>query len=106
MRRTPSPHWCARRSGRRPNEVEHPRNVYLREDALTNPLATAFDPDRLEKTITAMVDAQSGNQPSPAIAAARATIAECDAKLERYRAALDPGAGSLGRRQLDRSDAG
>ncbi|MCF0095662.1 hypothetical protein [Micromonospora sp. MH99] len=39
-----------------------------------------------------MVNAQSGNQPSPAIAAARATIAECDAKLERNRAALDAGA--------------
>ncbi|WP_433493692.1 recombinase family protein [Micromonospora sp. CA-248089] len=78
------------------NEVEHPRNVYLREDALTDPLdtwlASAFAPDRLEKTITAMTDAQLGNQPSPAIAAARATIAECDAKLERYRAALDAGA--------------
>ncbi|GHJ54321.1 hypothetical protein Nm8I071_36280 [Nonomuraea sp. TT08I-71] len=79
------------------NEVEHPRNVYLREDALTDPLdtwlATAFAPDRLQKTITAMTDAQLGNQPpSPAIAAARATIAERDAKLERYRAALDAGA--------------
>ncbi|WP_328418430.1 zinc ribbon domain-containing protein [Micromonospora sp. NBC_00389] len=78
------------------NEVSHPRNVYLREDALTDPLdtwlATAFDPDRLEKTITVMADAQLGKRASPAIAAARTTIAECDAKLERYRAALDAGA--------------
>jgi site-specific DNA recombinase len=50
--------------------------VYLREDALTDPLdtwlASAFAPHRIEQTITAM--------------------AECDAKLERYRAALDAGA--------------
>ncbi|MEV6371487.1 zinc ribbon domain-containing protein [Micromonospora musae] len=78
------------------NEVDHPRNVYLREDALTHPLdtglATAFAPDHLETTITAMTDAQLANQPTPAVAAAHATIAECDAKLERYRAALDAGA--------------
>ena len=36
------------------NEVQHPRNVYLREDALTDPLdkwlTTAFTPDRLHQT--------------------------------------------------------
>ncbi|MGK5741561.1 hypothetical protein [Micromonospora sp. URMC 103] len=39
-----------------------------------------------------MAGAQLANQPSPAVAAAQTTIAECDAKLERYRAALDAGA--------------
>ncbi|WP_088961417.1 hypothetical protein [Micromonospora purpureochromogenes] len=38
------------------NQVAHPRNVYLREDALTDPLdtwlASAFAPDRIERTIS------------------------------------------------------
>ena len=78
------------------NEVDHPRNVYLREDALTDPLdtwlATAFTPDRLQQTITAMADAHQPDQPSPLAAAARATIAACEPKLAQYRAALDAGA--------------
>ncbi|MEV4824626.1 hypothetical protein [Micromonospora sp. NPDC049274] len=39
-----------------------------------------------------MGDAHLGDHPSPAITAARATITECDAKPQRYRAALDAGA--------------
>ncbi|WP_208641486.1 recombinase zinc beta ribbon domain-containing protein [Micromonospora arborensis] len=78
------------------NEVEHPRNVYLREDALTDPLdewlASAFTPDHLDQTITAMCDAQPTDQLRPQTAAAQATIAACDAKLAQYRAALDAGA--------------
>jgi len=60
------------------NEVEHPRNVYLREDALSDPLdqwlASAFAPDHLEQTITAMADAQPVDQLTPVTAAAQATI--------------------------------
>jgi hypothetical protein len=78
------------------NEVEHPRSVYLREDALTDRLdlwlATAFTPDRLQQTIAAMTDAQLADQPSPLAAAAHATITACDAKLGQYQAALDAGA--------------
>jgi hypothetical protein len=78
------------------NQVDHPRNVYLREDALTDPLdrwlATAFTPDRLQHTITAMDDAQQVDQASPVADAARAAIAACDTKLKQYRAALDAGA--------------
>ncbi|MEV4656439.1 recombinase family protein [Micromonospora sp. NPDC049301] len=78
------------------NEVEHPRNVYLREDALTDPLdewlASAFTPDHLDQTITAMCDTQPTVQLRPHAAAAQATIAACDAKLAQYRAALDAGA--------------
>ncbi|MFI6236622.1 hypothetical protein ACIBD9_23935 [Micromonospora sp. NPDC050784] len=77
------------------NEVDHPRNVYLREDALTDPLdewlASAFNPDHLDQTITAMCDAQPTDT-TPQTAAAQATIAACDAKLAQYRAALDAGA--------------
>ncbi|MEU8419419.1 recombinase family protein [Micromonospora sp. NPDC048835] len=78
------------------NDVSHPRNVYLREESLTDPLdtwlTTAFHPDHIENTITAMADAQLGDHPSPTITAARATINDCDTKLQRYRAALDAGA--------------
>ncbi|MGW3893214.1 recombinase family protein [Micromonospora chokoriensis] len=77
------------------NKVEHPRNVYLREDALTDPLdewlASAFTPDHLDQTITAMCDAQPTDT-TPQKAATQATIAACDAKLAQYRAALDAGA--------------
>ncbi|MEU5789753.1 recombinase family protein [Micromonospora purpureochromogenes] len=78
------------------NQVPHPRNVYLREDALTDPLdtwlASAFAPHRIEQTITAMADAQPLDHPSATSPAAQTIINECDAKLERYRAALDAGA--------------
>ncbi|WP_439427377.1 hypothetical protein [Micromonospora sp. LA-10] len=76
------------------DQVPHPRNVYLREDALTDPLDTwlASAPHRIAHTITAMADAQPLNQPPTTSTAAQAIITECDAKLERYRAALDAGA--------------
>ncbi|MGC5311459.1 zinc ribbon domain-containing protein [Micromonospora zamorensis] len=78
------------------NQVEHPSNVYLREDALTDPLdtwlASAFAPHRIERTITAMADAQPLEHPPGTAAAAQTIITEGDAKLERYRAALDAGA--------------
>ncbi|MEU4777348.1 hypothetical protein [Micromonospora sp. NPDC023633] len=78
------------------NQVDHPRNVYLREDALTDPLdtwlASAFTPHRIEQTITAMADAQPLDHPPGHGKAAQAIITECNAKLERYRAALDAGA--------------
>ncbi|MGR6320810.1 recombinase family protein [Micromonospora soli] len=78
------------------NQVPHPRNVYLREDALTDPLdtwlASAFTPHRIEQTITALADAQPLNLPPAPATAAQTIINECDAKLERYRAALDAGA--------------
>ncbi|MEV4813298.1 zinc ribbon domain-containing protein [Micromonospora avicenniae] len=78
------------------NQVPHPRNVYLREDALTDPLDTwltsAFAPHRVEQTITAMADAQPLEHSPATGGAAQAIINECDAKLERYRAALDAGA--------------
>ncbi|MBO4142124.1 hypothetical protein J5U46_18385 [Micromonospora tulbaghiae] len=77
------------------NQVPHPRYVYLREDALTDPLdtwlASAFAPHRIAQTITAMADAQPFSHPPATGTATQAIITECDAKLERYRAALDAG---------------
>ncbi|MEV4629758.1 hypothetical protein AB0J90_26185 [Micromonospora sp. NPDC049523] len=87
---------CRRQEYALANQIEHPRNVYLREDALTDTLdtwlASAFTPHRLERTITAITDAQPAEHPPALAAAAKAIIAECDAKLERYRATLDAGA--------------
>ncbi|WP_197699108.1 hypothetical protein [Micromonospora inositola] len=78
------------------NQVAHPSNVYLREDALTDPLdtwlASAFAPHRIEQTITAMADAQPLDHPPALATAAQTIITACNAKLERYRAALDAGA--------------
>ncbi|NYF59974.1 hypothetical protein [Micromonospora purpureochromogenes] len=66
------------------------------EDGLTDPLDTwlafAFTSPRIEQAVTAMADAQPLNQPPALATAAQAIITECDAKLERCRAALDAGA--------------
>ncbi|MFI7219950.1 hypothetical protein [Micromonospora maritima] len=75
------------------NQIPHPRNVYLRGDALTEPLdtwlASAFAPHRIAQTISAMTDAQPVSHPPATGTAAQAIITECDTKLERYRATLD-----------------
>ncbi|WP_200215685.1 hypothetical protein [Micromonospora coerulea] len=60
--------------------------MYLREDALTDPLdtwlASAFAPHRIEQTITAMADAQPLDHPPAPGTAAQTIITECDAELE------------------------
>ena len=75
------------------NTVTHPRNVYLAErhvlPALDDWLATVFDPPTLEQTITTMCRAQP--EADPAAVTATQIIADCDAKLTRYRAALEAG---------------
>jgi hypothetical protein len=78
------------------NQVDHPRNIYLREHDLTDPLdaalAAAFSPDRVAESITAMVDSQDGPDIDEAAVLARTRLAECDTKLVRHRAALEAGA--------------
>jgi hypothetical protein len=76
--------------------IAHPRNVYLREDVVVEPvdgwLAQVFDPIRLDATIEALAAAAAEDaRASLDTVAGRAVIAECDAKLARYRAALDAG---------------
>jgi site-specific DNA recombinase len=75
------------------NRVQHPRNVYLREDlvvpTLDDWLGGYFAPHRRASTIEAIVASQNEPTEDPACAAARATIIECDRKLERYRTALE-----------------
>ena len=81
------------------NRLHHPRNVYLREDALLPALdgwlGCYFSPHRRAQTIAAIVAAQGGDDEDATSALAHLTIAECDRKLARYRAtveALDDGA--------------
>jgi site-specific DNA recombinase len=77
------------------NTVEHPPNVYVAEHEVLAPLdswlAGLFAPDRLADTLRCLHDAQD-DRPDPAAAAAGRIIAECDAKLARYRSALEAGA--------------
>jgi hypothetical protein len=76
------------------NRIQHPRNVYLREAALLRPLdawlSTYFAPHRRAETIAALA-AVTGTEPAQDATAALAeqTIAECDRKIARYRAALE-----------------
>jgi site-specific DNA recombinase len=79
------------------NAIDHPRNVIMREDVMVGPLdarlASAFDPVGRRRTIHALADVSHVDDgPDPRVAAARAVIQSCDAKLNRYRMALDAGA--------------
>ncbi|WP_422735711.1 zinc ribbon domain-containing protein [Micromonospora sp. WMMD729] len=86
--------YCAACNRRMQGQYNH-GDVYLREDALTDPLdtwlASAFAPHRIAQTIIAMADAEPLHHPPTTGSTAQAIITECDAKLERYRAALDAG---------------
>ncbi len=78
------------------NKIPHPRSVYVREElivpALDGWLATAFSPSRLRSTVRALERAQDADDPQlAAVESARRTVAECDEKLARYRAALESG---------------
>ncbi len=77
------------------NTIDHPRNVYLNEADLLPPLddwlAGAFAPQRLADTIERMQAAQPDITTAPGAEAAARVIAECDAKLARYREALEAG---------------
>jgi len=77
------------------NELDHPKAVYLREDAvmpkLDGWLAQVFDPANIDATYQAMADAQDHGETAARAVAARATIADCDRRLANYREALDLG---------------
>ena len=79
-------------------ELEHPRNVYLREDLvvpeLDRWLASLFTPAHLPGTISALAEAQETDiDPGRAnmLDAARRTLADCDQRLAKYRAGLEAG---------------
>jgi DNA invertase Pin-like site-specific DNA recombinase len=79
-----------------PRRVQHPLTVYVREAQIVSPLddwiVGIFEPDRLEETCRALTEAQ---EPAPEgdgrAEAARRTLADYDARLERYREALEAG---------------
>jgi hypothetical protein len=79
-----------------PRRTQHPMTVYVREAKIVQPLddwiSGIFEPDRLEETCRALAEAQ---EPAPEAdgrtEAARRTLADCDARLDRYREALESG---------------
>jgi site-specific DNA recombinase len=79
------------------NELDHPRNVSVREDQILGPLdgwlARVFDPGQLDTTLDALeAGASSTDDAGQAKAqAARRRVTECDTRLARYRAALEAG---------------
>ncbi|MFI6458648.1 hypothetical protein ACIBF6_44775 [Streptosporangium amethystogenes] len=79
------------------NRVMHPRNVYIREDAIVPKLdrwlGRLFVPHRVDETLGLLVEAQR-IEPSEheSLAVARRQLAECDRKLAQHRAALEAGA--------------
>jgi site-specific DNA recombinase len=86
------------------NRVEHPKTVYVRQAEVVPPLdrwlASVFDPQHLEETCETLAEAQAAILAEAQaatlagetrLAAAWRTLAECDEKLGRYRAALEAG---------------
>ena len=75
---------------------DHPRNVYLAErdvlPALDAWLARAFDPENLGTTIDQLFASQPDSGRVAERDASDHVVAECDANLARYRAALEAGA--------------
>lgn len=80
------------------NEVDHPRNVYVREDQILGPLdgwlTRVFDPENLDETLDALHAASASTDDADMAKAetARKRLADCDKRLTKYRAALDSGA--------------
>jgi site-specific DNA recombinase len=77
------------------NRVEHPRNIFVRENdvlpQLDGWLAKAFAPHHIEATIDEMLAVQVDFDQDAATTHAHQQISECAAKMARYRAALDAG---------------
>jgi site-specific DNA recombinase len=79
------------------NELDHPRNVYVREDQILGPLdgwlAQVFDPGQLDTTLDALEAAADSTDDTDQAKtqAARRRVAKCDTRLARYRAALEAG---------------
>ncbi len=79
-----------------PRRTQHPKIVYVREMHIVSPLddwiSGVFDPGRLEETCRTLAEAQ---EPAPEddghANAARQTLLDCDARLGRYREALEAG---------------
>ncbi|WP_305788370.1 recombinase family protein [Symbioplanes lichenis] len=84
----------------RQHEIAHPPVLYLRQDSITDPvdqfLAEELGHNRLSETLRGIAEAShraalTEHQKHDEAPRLRQTIAECDAKIERYRATLDAG---------------
>jgi site-specific DNA recombinase len=76
--------------------AKHPPTVYVRENQIVPPLddwiARVFEPAQLDETCRALADAQELPVADDGRAkAARRSLAACDARLARYREALEAG---------------
>jgi site-specific DNA recombinase len=79
-----------------PRGTQHPATVYVRETQIVPPLddwiSGIFEPDRLEETCRALAEAQKAVPEEDGRAeAARRTLVDCEARLARYREALEAG---------------
>ena len=79
-----------------PRGTQHPTTVYVRESQIVQPLddwiSGIFEADRLEETCRVLAEAQEpAPEESGRAEAARRTLADCDARLDRYREALESG---------------
>jgi site-specific DNA recombinase len=77
--------------------VNHPANVYLREDRIVPPLdewlGRLFEPERLDRTLDALAAAQCPPSREEMVQAeVRRQVVDADRKLARHRAALEAGA--------------
>lgn len=79
-----------------PRPAQHPKAVYVREAQIIRPLdhwvTGVFEPNRLEETCRALAEAQEPTTGDDGhMTAARQALADCDARLARYREALESG---------------
>jgi site-specific DNA recombinase len=74
---------------------DHPKSVYLREvdviDRLDSWLAEQFSPGNLDNTCQTLASASRHHPTDSQRQAARQVLADCQRRLDRYRAALEAG---------------
>ncbi len=75
-----------------PETSQHPRTLYLPEEALVSGIdtwiMTAFEPANLEATVAALVDAAENAGTDEVRESLQAEITDCEVLLRRYKAAL------------------
>jgi DNA invertase Pin-like site-specific DNA recombinase len=80
----------------RTRELDHPTNVYLREDVLVPPLdewlAGLVRPERIDELVADMAAGRDDAGSDARVEAARRKLADCETRMGRYRAALESGA--------------
>ncbi|MEO5873625.1 MAG: hypothetical protein ABIS86_22510 [Streptosporangiaceae bacterium] len=77
------------------NRVQHPRNVYVREDRvipLVNGwLTKIFSKHHIQQTVTDLFGTQELNGASPDVLKAQAKVRDCNTKINRLRNAIEAG---------------